>query len=320
MSARLSESRVASSAIRLARGSRWLRLFVRLAALALLVFLALRLHQLWRQQPVDLSGADVRVLALAAIISFIAVVAYGAVWPFILRRIGSRAPNDAVRLFLQSQLGKYLPGGVWHYAGRVGLARARGVPVRSAMLSLGIEVAASALAAGIVGYFVLPITLAATLAIATLVALILLASDATRLPLDLLMRIVRRVVRMPVADLRPTLRVLPGIVVLYLPVWAVYGVAFWLAGRAFFPIPLADVLFFTAAFALAWLVGMVVVFAPGGIGVREAVLVGLLAPRVGEADAIVIAAVSRILLTSADLVGGTAALALSRLQTRRLGF
>ena len=169
------------------------------------------------------------------------------------------------------------------------------------------------------GYFVLPVTLAATLSISTLLALIVLASDPTRSPLDLLLRTVGRVVRIPVGDLRPTIRALPGIVVLYLPVWAIYGVAFWLAGRALFPIPGHEVLYFTATFALAWLAGMLVVFAPGGIGIREAVLVGLLAPRVGEAEAIVIAATSRILLTSADLVGGTAALALSRLQRRRLG-
>ena len=64
---------------------------------------------------------------------------------------------------------------------------------------------------------------------------------------------------------------------------------------------------------------MVVVFAPGGIGVREAVLVALLAPRVGHTDAIVVAAASRILLTRADLVGGGGALAALESQTARNG-
>jgi len=305
-------SRLASSTARLLRDSRWVRVAVRLTALALIVFLAFRLRELWRERPVDFADADLLLLSVAAIASFVAVVAYGAVWPFILRWLGVFAPRDSVGLFLQSQLGKYLPGSVWQYAGRVELARVRGVPVRSTVLSLGVEIAASAFAAGLIALFVLPLAVAVPLALAGLVVLVLVASGRAERLLYPLIRIGRRLVPIPAMDLRPALRAVPLIAVLYIPVWAIYGVAFWLSGRAFFPISTHEVVFFTAAFALGWLTGMVVVFAPGGIGVREAVLVAVLAPRVGQAEAIVIAGTSRILLTAADLVGGAAAFALSR--------
>ena len=51
-----------------------------------------------------------------------------------------------------------------------------------------------------------------------------------------------------------------------------------------------------------------VVFAPGGLGVREAVLVALLRGRLGESEAIVLAATSRLAFTLVDLAGGGAAL------------
>jgi hypothetical protein len=301
--------------------SRWVRIALRIAVLAPVAFLAVRLRQFWRESPADFSNADARLLVLAAIVSLVAVLAYGSVWPVILGRIGAVAPCDSLRLFLQSQLGKYMPGSVWHYAGRIGLAKSRGVAVRSTMVSLGIEVIASALAALIVGLLVFPLVVALPvgLTVALLVAVPRLASGSSERLFAPLIRLASRIIPVPVADLRPALRASPSVTLLYVPVWALYGIAFWLTARALFPIPTGDIVFFTGAFALGWLAGMIVVFAPGGIGVREAVLVGLLGPRIGHTDAIVVAGASRILFTASDLVGGAAALALSRLAPRPLG-
>jgi hypothetical protein len=225
-------------------------------------------------------------------------------------------PSDSVRVFLQSQLGKYVPGSVWQYAGRVGLARARGVGARLTMISLGVEVGASATAAGIVGLFVLRLAIAVPLALA--LALLVAATwlgrrhvaDKVVTPFS---RLVRRVVPLAPTDIGAALRASPPMTALYVPVWAAYGVAFWLTARALFPIPASDLVYYCATFALGWLAGMAAVFAPGGIGVREAVLAGLLAPRIGHTDAIVVAAMSRIFLTGVDLVGGGVAVALSHL-------
>ena len=83
----------------------------------MLGLLALRLRALWREQPADFSDFDLPVLVTAALLSLIAVVAYGARMPVILKRIGHPSRRARVTMFLQSQLGKYLPGSVWHYAG-----------------------------------------------------------------------------------------------------------------------------------------------------------------------------------------------------------
>lgn len=300
-----------------------MRIVVQVVALAVLGLLLLRLRALWREQPADFSDFDLPVVAAAALLSLVAVIAYGAVWPRILRRIGAPVPRHALRLFLQSQLGKYVPGSVWHYAGRVGLAKAHGVPVRLTVVSLGVEVAASTVAAGLVGLFVLPWIFGLPLAMALAVLVVILGvgvpRGARRLldpVVDAALWVAERVVRVPPAEMAPAVRAVPATTALYIPVWALYGIAFWLTGRALFPIPTGDLLYFTGAFALGWIAGMVVVFAPGGIGVREAVLVALLGPRIGHSEAIVVAGASRILLTGADLAGGGGALALSSLRSR----
>jgi hypothetical protein len=92
------------------------------ARLALIVLLALRPWQLWRREPVDFGPLDGGVFAAAVFASVAAVSAYGFVWLYLLRRLGIRPPLSWITIFFKSQLGRYLPGSVWQYAGRVGIA------------------------------------------------------------------------------------------------------------------------------------------------------------------------------------------------------
>jgi uncharacterized membrane protein YbhN (UPF0104 family) len=62
------------------------------------------------------------------------------------------------------------------------------------------------------------------------------------------------------------------------------------------------------AFALAWVVGLLVVIAPAGAGAREAVLVLALGSVLDRPEALVLALVSRIIMVLADaVVAGAAA-------------
>ena len=99
---------------------------------------------------------------------------------------------------------------------------------------------------------------------------------------------------------------------LFAGAWLVFGLALWVTARALFAVPAGEFLPMAGAFAIAWIAGFAAVIAPGGIGVREAVLVGLLGPRIGEAEAILLAAASRIAFTLVDLGGALAAVAVMR--------
>jgi hypothetical protein len=285
------------------------RLLGRLLALALLVLLALRLWQLWRREPVDFGAVDGGVFAAAVIASVAAVSAYGLVWLFLLRRLGTRAPLSWMTLFFKSQLAKYLPGSVWQYAGRVGLAHNRGVPVQRAVVSIAAEIGYSALAA----------VAATSLILGSIAAACVFAGLAVLLPLGV--RFVRSlsVERGGYLDrqsVSAALRAAPAAVGLYLVVWGLYGLAFWTTGRALFAIPVSDLPQYIGVFALSWLAGLVAFFAPGGIGIREAVIAALLANRLGQADAIVLAATSRLILSAVDLVAGAASFGVPALRRR----
>lgn len=279
----------------------------RLLAAGLVVVLALRLYQLWRRHPVDFGAVNGTVFVAAVLASIAAVSAYGLVWPFLLRLLGTPAPFSWIGLFFKSQLGKYIPGSVWQYAGRVGLARNRGVTVQRAFVSIAAEIAYSALAAATAASLLLGYGVAAGvfLGLAGLVAGTLLLRGRLT---GLLAR--------DVGSTRAALGAAPAAIVLYLVVWGLYGTAFWTTGRALFAIPVSDLPYYTGVFALGWLAGLVAVFAPGGIGVREAVFVGLLSGRLGQADAIVLAATSRIILSGVDLAAGAAAMGMPVVRRR----
>jgi len=85
--------------------------------------------------------------------------------------------------------------------------------------------------------------------------------------------------------------------------WVMNGVAAWLLTRALVP-SAPGPLFVIAAYTLAWLVGFVIVFAPSGLGAREATLIAALSPDLGVAAAAVVA----VALRFANIVGDLLAL------------
>lgn len=90
--------------------------------------------------------------------------------------------------------------------------------------------------------------------------------------------------------------------------WLLYGAAFWMlaAGLALDPMP--SLALSVGVFASGYIVGLIAVFAPGGVGVREAVFLTLLAPAIGVGAAATLAVASRILLTVTEVAAAMAAL------------
>src|SRR5436853_601794 len=65
-------------------------------------------------------------------------------------------------------------------------------------------------------------------------------------------------------------------------------------------------------FALGYILGLLALFAPGGVGVREVVLIGLLTPALGGGGAVALSVASRILLTVTEVVAPLCALLVTR--------
>lgn len=215
-----------------------------------------------------------------------------------------------------SQLGKYIPGSVWHFVGRIALYRRQGVSVSAGSRVLLVENSALFVSGGFLGLVPLadlffrsrPTSGGAgipTLALVVTAALTLWWLTVTYVP---------RLIARRFSDLER----LPKLQLYWLCVglWASFGLAFW----ALSPpesltvqmLPLA-----IGAFSLAWIAGNIAPFAPAGIGVREAVIVALLGPHLGVGVAVGMAASSRLIWTVAEL--GVAPLASYKLERAHHG-
>jgi hypothetical protein len=272
------------------------RVAAQLLLLAGLVFLLLRLRSLWRNSNVHLSHVAWWWFIPATSAALCAIAISGWIWMRLLQWLGADAHRSTIGVFLQAQLGKYVPGSVWQYAGRAALSRAFALPMRLVAKSLPIELAGTVVAAAVfalllVGWWGIA-AVAAALAIAAMLARILAARrTATALAF------------------RTS--------VLYGATWPFIGIAFWLTAHALVNSTWHDIPKYTGAFAVAWLAGLVAIYAPGGIGVREAVLVAFLRGTLGSADALLVAITSRAVFTVTDLIGaGVASVMLSRRRAR----
>jgi uncharacterized membrane protein YbhN (UPF0104 family) len=277
--------------------TRRVRVFTFAILIAGLVFLVVRLRSTWRHSGINPADVQWAWLAGAIGLGVAAVIASSLIWLTVLQRLGSRTHWPWAGIYFQAQLGKYLPGSLWQYAGRGSLAKVHGVSVRTVAKSLPVELAATTFAAAAFSLLALGWWGALGLGLALVITWLLpILADSAGIATRATIEVVR----------------------LYGAVWVLIGVSFWMTCRAFVPVAVADGAFYTGSFALAWLVGLVAIYAPGGIGVREAVLVALLHSRIGTADALVIAAASRGVFTMADLIAAAISVPLLRRPSPRI--
>ncbi len=192
-----------------------------------------------------------------------------------------------------SQLAKYLPGGVWHFVGRAAYYHAEGLSLKQTSQAIVIEnlwlVTSAAFAGGIL------FSLYAKVPTSAAVLVLLWA---------LLLYIMTRW-RVPQANWRDTL----SVGALQSAVWILLGASFLIL------LPINDPALLPLAmggFGLSWVAGYVSIFAPGGVGVREATLTALMSAALPPESVIVYAAINRVLWVIVESALGLIAKLISR--------
>jgi uncharacterized membrane protein YbhN (UPF0104 family) len=122
----------------------------------------------------------------------------------------------------------------------------------------------------------------------------------------------------PGAGKTPPAGVVAQAALVNLVAWIGYGLAFWLLARGVVPDVRLAPLTAVAAFAASYVAGLIALFAPAGLVVREGLLIALLQGVTGPGAAAVLAVASRILLTIAE-VGAAAPFILLRVEKARVG-
>ena len=217
--------------------------------------------------------------------------------------------TPAARIWCLSNLGRYLPGKVWSVAGLAVLAQRTGVA--------GWAAAASALVmqAVAIGTGALVVSFGAPGAASPL-ALLAACCVAGGVIVGLVWKpLAARLVHLakPGTEFRslPLTTALLGTAVTLVS-WVAYGIAFWALSNGLFEVSSLSIIQATGIFAAGYIVGLLALFAPGGVGVRELVYVALLTPMVGGGGALGLSIASRLLLTATEVSAALVALFLDR--------
>jgi glycosyltransferase 2 family protein len=206
-----------------------------------------------------------------------------------------------------AQIGKYLPGNVFHLAGRVAMAARAGVAVPVATASITVETLGVVGAGALVA---LPLVLARwasfqeLLGMSTVAFWLLLASVAVVVA-ALGWWLARKGLRETFAAARGMLHPRTLLVVLAWDAasFVVLGASLFFIAETAWPhgsgMTLSSCI---GAFALAWVLGFVTPGAPGGVGIREAVFLIVVAGAVDAGTGAAFGIVSRLQSVVGDIV------------------
>jgi hypothetical protein len=258
-------------------------------ALTGVVFLGFRLHAYWLA--LDLASLTVWAwcsIAVSAVIYGSANMLLVLAWRHLLQYFGAALTHrESIRIYGMSQLGKYVPGNIFHLAGRQALGMAAGVAPASLLKSTIWELGLMAMTGALSGWMILPLLFEGFPQTAGV--LLLLASSATIAVLlhGLLDR------RLMLAFFWQTL--------FFLVSGAIFIALLNLtAGRA--SAGAQHWLMIGGAYIAAWLAGFLTPGAPAGVGVRELVLLFLLKGVVAEADLLMAVLLGRVVTVVGDLL------------------
>jgi hypothetical protein len=266
----------------------------------LLAALAWAVRDVWADAAPRLQNANLVDLALALAILAAYYLAFVLGWMRILAAYGIRIPYTvALQAEMLSMLAKYVPGGVWTPAARVVALRRFGVTATPVVLaSILLEAGLSAVAGVLV--FVVGFAIVG-------------GGDAPLVPLAAFFCVVTFLLYPPVFRavaqrlLRPfgahEIASLPsrtalGLVAFYALTWPLGGAALFFLLRAVGGDPAVSTIpFLGGASAVGAIVAVLAVFAPSGLGVREASMYGLMLAVVGEGVALGATVLNRLAIT-----------------------
>lgn len=192
--------------------------------------------------------------------------------------------GQAADVFVPSLLARYVPGRVWANAARLALGRRIGVSLRSAGAAMVWETLLALATAGTVAALTLRGRIAPALwwaAAGSAVALFAATIVFVRLR-------------------RPASGLFVATVVAFLG-WGCFAAAHLAVARSVAAVGLADLPLMAGAMALAWSAGYLAIVVPLGIGVRDGLLLVLLASLIDPAAALVFVALARVVQLGVDL-------------------
>jgi uncharacterized membrane protein YbhN (UPF0104 family) len=258
-------------------------------------------------------------LSLSLLLLFAGFLLNALSWSRVLRQTPCRVDDrEGIASHGLAIFGKYIPGKFWVIMGRAEYLAKRTGHSRKDLGSLSLDAQFIALWAALLlgtigmisvkGFNLYGISV---LSLFLLLSLVIFTPLFHRMAEWLLSRILRKQVKVPQLSPQLVIRSMAW----YLLSWLCWSLAFWFLASSLVqgPLPVSTAF----AFALGGSIGILSIFAPGGLGVREGILIAYLSlAGIAVQDATTIAVASRLWFLSGEVFIFLVALAIDRLGLR----
>jgi uncharacterized membrane protein YbhN (UPF0104 family) len=253
----------------------------------------------------DLRNADPVLFVLACVVLAIYYLVFVLGWMRILWDWGIHISYPAaLRAEMVSMLAKYIPGGVWTPAARVVAARRAGV-TDAALVTVSILVEAGISA--VAGVVVFVVSLAwvkgvdAPIAPLVVFAVVVAAALHPRVFCPLASRVLRKLGHGSLPPLRTS--TMAFLLLFYCGTWLIGGTALWLLLRSVGAHPgVESIVFLGGVAAVGAIVAVLAVFAPSGLGPREASMYGLMLAIAPQGAALGATLLNRVAITVVEVL------------------
>lgn len=210
----------------------------------------------------------------------------------------------ALRAEMVSMLAKYVPGGVWTPAARVVAAKRAGIDDAALVtVSILVEAGISAVAGVIVFVISLAWVHKVDAPIAPLIAFAVVVTAVLhpRIFCPLASRILRKLGHGSLPPLR--VATMAFLLVFYCVTWVIGGSALWLLLRAVGAHPaVSSIVFLGGVAAVGAIVAVLAIFAPSGLGPREASMYGLMLAITTDGAALGATVLNRVAITVVEVL------------------
>jgi len=279
-----------------------------IVVLAIFLFLGKMVWDNWSQ----VKDASFALSALPFILStlifaFSYFIQIGAWYLITLKLKIALSPHDTLKIWFYSQLGKYLPGKIWLFLSRFHFYESKGQSKKVISVAIYLEVITMIVAAGL-------IFLAALILFKEIQSLYSGKTFGWMLLAFLLAfvclhpRILERIINWTLVQFKRdpislSISYHDVLFILFVCVisWVTGGIGFYLFVESVYPVAPPYILFLTGALAISSTLGLIAIFSPSGLGVREGVLVYLLSYMMPGGVAVIISILTRIWMTLIEI-------------------
>jgi uncharacterized membrane protein YbhN (UPF0104 family) len=199
------------------------------------------------------------------------------------------------RVFNLANLGRYLPGKLWSVMGMYYFAGEYGVSKKNTTLAVvGNEICFKG--AGLflgVCYLLFSNSYREYLPLLTVLLIVCIIALHPRI-IGRLINFALKILKKDPIEMPFSYPKILKLFIYSVLLWLIYSAAFYVLVRSITPLDVRNLVKFAAILPLSWTIGYIALFAPGGFGVREGMLVLLLGEMLPPEVALAIAVVQRI--------------------------